>query len=347
MTEIPPITGQPTEPSQPKSEAFFKDSVSALRELRKLQPPLSDEMRAAFAKKVKDGPMAKSIAFSLLAMAWSGNTDARWNLIKGEMRTILLGDMEYPEARHLSDPRSRQAWLEKEFDVQHRTTLAKTYLEELSYLRPLYIILANPDNEPWLNSALTDFQREFDGLLEIATNRPPKKTSTVLPANRQLAVHLARQIPHTPKGIKIFRSHLRVVQLLTALQQERTEHLVTATQQVSALDRLLEKSKAELAVLEKVIENERTATAQERLRADNAVAELKTARDQQKLQKGVADARMVDELSAQRASIRKHLQERIQNIRLYSDRPEPAKDKIARLCDEIVAFLNNTPPSPQ
>ena len=143
MSDIHSTPNKPPEPSQFEPELLFKNVTVALRELRKLQPPLTEELRESFLRRVKQSRFAKPIAFSLLALGWSEKVDARVAFVRNDMRSVLLGDVEFPEEKHLADARIRRAWLEKEFDVEHRSTAAKAYLVEFSYLRPLYIILVS------------------------------------------------------------------------------------------------------------------------------------------------------------------------------------------------------------
>lgn len=341
MTEFnqPPSSKEPVAPSAPLP--FFKDSGIALKELRKLEPPFTDEMRAAFLEKVAKSPMAKPIAFTLLALGWTGKTDARWNLIRSGVRQLLLGDREYPGGSHLGETRARRAWLASEFNTDHRSAAAKSYVADFNYLRPLYIILNEPDNEGWLDAALADFIIELDGAIEVAQDAGPKKASAKLTAARQLAWQISRQVPTKPNGHKSLRTHLHLLQAFTALHLEKGEKLESANQQVDTLDRLLTEARVEVARLHAEVERAQAQIVEERARAEAIAKELRVSRDQQSLQKGVADAKLSDELNAQRAAVRAYLRERIQNVRLYADRPEPARDKIARLCEEMVAFLDD------
>lgn len=321
---------------------YFKDSGVALKELRKLEPPFTDDKRVSYAEKIAKSPMAKPIAFTILALGWAEKTDARWNLVRSGVRQVLLGDREFPEAKHLSDPRVRRAWLSSEFNTDHRTEAAKKYVAEFNYLRPLYIILNDPDNEGWLDSALADFLNELDGAFEVAQDSGPKKPGSKLTTARQLAWQISRQIPSKANGHKSLRTHLRLLQVVADLQREKGERLELVSQQIDALNRLLATAKDDVSRLEGVVEETRSQTAMERARADAIGQELRITKEQQLLQKGVADAKLIDELNAQRAAMRAFLRERIQNVRLYADRPEPARDKIARLCDEMVAFLDDS-----
>lgn len=342
MIEPPSPDGAPAkEATAPVT--YFKDSNTALRELRKLQPPLTDDARAAFIEKVAKGTKAKPIAFSLLAFAWTGKPDARWNLVRAGLRQLLLGDRPLPDADVLSQTSTRRAWLEAEFGTDHRAVVAKTFLCNFSYLRPLYLILAEPDNEAWLEFALADFLEELDGVLEIARNRRPAKKPTELSPGRQLAVQLSRCIPTKASGHKSLRSHLRVVQALVSLRQEHNQKFELAARQIGTLHRLLEESKADATKLQQIVEDARAESRTERSRSETLSRELQHSQEQQRIQKGAAAERIMDELNAQRAAIRAHLRERIQNVRLYADRQEPAREKITRLCDEMISFLDETP----
>ncbi len=342
MTELNQPHPPPPLAQAPAPLPYFKDSGAALKELRKLEPPFTGGKRNAYVEKIAKSPMAKPIAFTILALGWAERTDARWNFVRSGVRQVLLGDREFPEARHLGDPRARRAWLSSEFNTDHRTESARKYVAEFSYLRPLYIILNDPDNEGWLDSALADFLSELEGAIEVARDKCPKKPGSKLSTTRQLALQISRQIPTKPNGEKSLRSHLRLLQIVAHLQQEKGEKLELVSQQIAALDRLLAAAKDDVSRLEGVIEEARRQTEIERARADALGQELRITREQQLLQKGVADAKLVDELNAQRAAMRTFLRERIQNVRLYADRPEPAREKIARLCDEMVAFLDGS-----
>ncbi len=327
---------------------FFKDSGVALKELRKFEPPFTDEMRADFLEKVAKSPMAKPIAFTILALGWAGKTDARWNLIRSGVRQLLLGEREHPGGRHLADARVRRAWLASEFNTDHRSAAAKAYVADCGYLRPLYIILNEPDSEGWLHAALDDFMVELDGAIEVAQDAGPKKKPAVnLTAARRLAWQISRQIPTKPNGHKSLRTHLHLLQAINALHVDQGTKLESALEQVETVDRLLTEAKAETARLRAEIEQTEAKIGAERARAEGIASELRASRDQQALQKGIADAKLSDELNAQRAAIRAYLRERIQNVRLYADRPEPARDKVARLCEEMVAFLDDTTRAPK
>jgi hypothetical protein len=342
MTDLNQAQAASPSAEAPAPLPYFKDNGVALKELRKLEPPFTEEKRATFVENVAKSPMAKPIAFSILALGWTAKTDARWNFIRSGMRQILLGNREYPEGKQLSDTRVRRAWLASEFNTDHRTSAAKTYLEDFSYLRPLYIILGEPDNDGWVDTALTDFLGELDGAIEVAGGKPPKKPATKISVGQQLAWQISRHIPSKANGHKALRSHLRLLQVLATLQQEKGERLELASRQVATLDGLLTDTKAEVAKLEEAVEEARARSTAERVRADDIARQLTAANEQQVLQKGVADAKLVDELNAQRAAMRAYLREKIQNVRLYADRTEPARDKIARLCDEMVSFLDDS-----
>jgi hypothetical protein len=273
---------QPTSSQEPVASTaplpFFKDSGIALKELRKFEPPFSDEMRAAFLEKVAKSPMAKPIAFTILALGWTGKTDARWNLIRSGVRQLLLGDREYPGSRHLGEPRARRAWLASEFNTDHRSAAAEAYVADFSYLRPLYIILNEPENEPWLDAALADFIVELDGAIEVAQDAGPKKASTKLTAARQLAWQISRQIPTKPNGHKSLRTHLHLLQAFSALHLEKGEKLESANEQIDTLDRLLAEARAEAARLNAEVERAQAQIVEERGRAEAIAKELRVSR---------------------------------------------------------------------
>jgi hypothetical protein len=344
------MTNPPSVPSEATPRDFFKDSREALRALRKLEPPLTDEVRASFADKVRKSPLARPIAFAVLAQAWTGKTDARWSAIRTSMRQLLLDDREYPSVPQLADSRVRRAWLTSEFSTDHRTDAARAFVARFGYLRPLYILFAEPDNEAWLDVALADYLEELEGALDVARGKPgSKRTSALykLSPGARVAALISRQLPSKPNAPKGLLAHLRIVNALAQVHALRVEQFEVAQKQLQTLERLLEQQKQEHIRYESALIDARNQTSTEMAKGVALERDLQAAREQLRLQKGVADAKLQDELNRQRAAFRGQLREKLQNVRLYADRPEPAREKIMRLCDEMITLLDKNLSSTQ
>lgn len=324
---------------------WFRDSREALRALRKLELPFDDKLRASFAEKVSKSPVAQSIAFAVLGQAWSGITDTRWIAVRSNMRQLLLGNRECPSGRHLADARIRNDWLASEFNTDHRTEVAKAFIARFGYLRPLYILLAEPDNEPWLDNALGSYLDELEYVLSVARGKSGTKKTSVAQkqsSSAKVAALILRQLPAKANAPKALLAHLRMAKALSETQAQRVEQFELLQKQVQTLAGRLEEQNAQLACYESALSDTRNQTSVEQAKVAKLEQELQAAIEQQRLQKGIADAKLQDELNGQRAALRAQLRPKLQNVRLYADRTDPARDKIIRLCDEMTAVLDQT-----
>lgn len=324
---------------------YFKDAGNARKAMLALKAPISEEVRSAFLAKVKKSPVPRYIAFTLLAEGWKSKPAAAWSVVRTGLKEILAEGRMYPSTDVVSRTETRKKWLVAEFGITGKTQDSALYNANFGYLWPLFVILSFPDNEPWLAQALNEFVAELDASIEVGKGKvgSPNKGNGGASLSMSIALDIVPLVQPNALSIKSLKSHLLLMWKTSTLSHSAASAHEYSTRQVEVLNRLLGEEKTKVQNLEEQI------TALERGLADanermNELSQKLAAADQQaKLMQGIADMRVKDALVEQRADLRFKLRQGLGNIKLYTDRPEPAKDRVLKLCDELIAHLESNP----
>jgi len=319
----------------------FKSGREAIRALRKIETPVTDVARTEFIDRIKQGPESKFVAFGVWAIERRESLDVRWGLFRGVVKLIVIGDNPLPESSIFNDPVKRRSWLAKEFGTGYSSEAAKTFLTSGSYLRPLYILLNEPDNVEWLPPALTEFRLELLGAEEVANNAKPKPKRPRIPLNQRFVGHLTDELTQGRRGLKALKRDLKLVELqteretdLNATLEENRRQFRKLTKNLEEASKLADDSQSDLAAQKEEIEALQGTIESLRL-------QVARSNEQASIQRAVVENKTTEELNAQRAKIQSAMSESLANVKLYADRTEPAREKILRLCDEMLTFLDN------
>jgi len=318
----------------------------ALKALLALKAPISDEARDAFFAKIKKSPSARQIAFTLLAEGWKAKPPLVWNVVRPGLKDILADGRLFPSSDVMTREDNRKKWLVAEFGITGRAQDSERFNASFGYLWPLFVILSFPDNESWLGQAMKEFIMELHASIEVGSGKSgsPIKENGATNLSKSIALDIVRLVQGPATSIKALKTHLLLASKASGLVQTVASAHEFSSRQSQVLDRLLSEEKAKVAEAEQQL-----ATAEKAVTHANAqIAELKqklAAADEQKnLQQGIAEMRMKDALVEQRAALRFKLRQGLGNIKLYTDREEPAKDRILKLCDELITHLDGTNP---
>lgn len=331
---------------QDDPSAGFKDCNEALRALRTMQSPIGGDAREGFIQKTTRSALARPIAFAVLAQGWGDASDARWTVVRQPLRSLLLGTEPYPSPDQLADVAGRRLWLSDEFGTDHRVQSAKDFVERFGYLRPLYILLSAPDNEPWICDALADYLNELEDALAVSKGKAGAKRSagrSSSPPGIRLAAILTRQLPTKGDSPRALLASLRVIEAIGRIQTWQSAETNELRRQVQSLQRLLEEKRSELDRAVAALDEARRKISETEADAGALRHELLRLSHDAQIQKGAAASNLQEQLNAQRAALRSVMRDKLQNVRLYADRSDPARDKIIRLCDEMLQHLDSNP----
>lgn len=329
-------------PPPPKPPAPFKSGREAIKALRAIAMPITDVARLEFIDRIKRSSDARLVVFGMLVIERREKLDARWGSMRGVVRQILIGDAPLPERKIFVDPVQRRSWLAGEFGTGYRSEDAKAFLSSGGYLRPLYLLLNEPDSLDWLPQALGEFRDELLGAEEVAKNAKPRPKRLRSMLGEQVAAHLTGELTQgKTRGIKALKRDLKLIELLCERDGYLKDALDDARRQIGLVGRRLEESTQLVAETETRYEAQKEQNQDLRTQIQTLEKEVAQSRDRVTVQRAVVETKSTEQLNAQRAAIQSYMSEKLGNVKLYADRPEPAREKILRLCDEMVAFLEN------
>lgn len=331
--------------AKPAEIDHFKGRGMALKAMLALKPPVSDEVCDTFLAKTKNSPFARPIAFTLLAEGWKAKTPAAWSLLRPGLKDILADGRLFPSSDVMTRTDNRKKWLAAEFGFTGRAQNSERYNSSFAYLWPLFVILSFPDNEPWLGQALGEFIASLDASIEVAKGKPgaPAKNPVGISLSHSIALDVVRLVRGTAPAVKL-KSHLQLASKASGLSQELVSAYEFTSRQSQVLNGLLSGEKERHAETE-----QRAASAKKDVADANVVIaeltqKLAAAEQHRKMQQGISEMRLKEALVAQRSELRFKLRQGLGNIKLYTDRPEPAKERVVKLCDELITLLDGTTP---
>ncbi|MDX2187116.1 MAG: hypothetical protein SFV32_09290 [Opitutaceae bacterium] len=185
---------------------------------------------------------------------------------------------------------------------------------------------------------------ELEASLEVGAGKSgkPKKARLGTSLSRTIALEIAPHIQSNPLSIKALRTHLRVAAKASELGVAFTSSQELASRQNQVLERLFSEEKAKVVQAEQEVAKAKQALAEAKVEIAHLTAQLTAVNQQKDMQQGISEMRLKDALVQQRADLRFQLRNGLENIRLYTDRSEAAKDRVLKLCDELISKLDGT-----
>jgi uncharacterized coiled-coil protein SlyX len=344
MSSPPPESKLSSSGAKSPETDHFKDSGMALKALLALKAPVTDDARDAFLAKAKTSPFARPIAFTLLAEGWKAKPPAAWSLVRPGLKEILSDGRPFPSSDVVTRTENRINWLSAEFGITGRAQDSEHYNAGFCYLWPLFVILSFPDNESWLGQALGEFISELDASVSVAKGKSgaPAKIPAGVSLSRSIALDVVRLVQGTSPAIKL-KSHLQLASKASGLSQAIVSAHEFSSRQTQILDRLLTEARAMHAEAEQRVVAGEKALAEAKATIEELNRKLAAGEQHKTLQKGIAEMRLKEALVEQRSELRFKLRQGLGNIKLYTDRPEPAKDRVVKLCDELISILDGSP----
>jgi hypothetical protein len=339
----PPIDEKPNLPSAgPTGPDHFKDSGSARKAMLALKAPISDDSLAVFLGKITKSPLSRQIAFVLLSEGWKSKQTPIWSVLRAKLKDILAEGRTFPSADVMSNTETRKKWIAAEFGITGRIQDSAKFNASFGYLWPLFVILSFPDNETWLGQSLGDFLAELEASIEVGKGNSgaPRKSGGGSDLSRSIALNIVPQVQKNALSIKLLKSHLQLAQKASLLPQRAISTNEFSARQIETLDRLLTEEKAKHLQIEEQLAQAEKALAEAKVEAVKLKEKLNESDRQKDMQRGLAEMRMNEALVEQRAQLRFKLREGLVNIKLYADRAEPAKERILKLCDDLITHLD-------
>jgi hypothetical protein len=316
----------------------FKGYRDAWKMLRSFQPPISEETRTDYLKRVRSCSSSRYIAFRLLALRALGEMRSRLAPFLSDLEVLLHQDEPPLDLRAADSIDAVKRAIFDRFSGIHRKDEWKQFFITRRHLPVLYGIVRLWDDPVRFQAALDALAK----VLQAPTKKKSPKTTASVNNLETVARALIARVPEKPGVGKNLPELAKVSGALFRQSEDTNRENIEYQSAVKDLNAELEGLTNQLVA--EARDKKETAKENQQLREklDRARAELNEEKEHFETLKAHSEEERNQAVQNVVAQLRTHITRALENISLFVDREQPNRQGILASVLEIKRTLESS-----